>query len=85
MVSSIFDLEKLMSDLLEDFFRKYLKQRVDESINNHVVEDINSVDINILSTAFQTTPLKTECVNDIPYLKEIIPIISEKILSNDRG
>ena len=77
------DLEKFMSDFLEDS-SEIFEQIADESINNHVVEDINSVDINILSTAFQTTPLKTECVNDIPYLKELIPIISEKILSNDR-
>lgn len=60
------------------------EQIIDESINKHVIEGIHKIDVDILSTAFQLAPLRTECINEIPYLKAIITIISEKILSNDR-
>lgn len=77
------DLEEFMNSFL-DASSEIFEKIADESINNHKFEDINSVDINILLTAFQTTPLKTEYAYEIPYLKEIISIISEKILSNGR-
>jgi len=76
---------------IEDFWNifsesssKIFEQITDESINEHVINGIHNVDVDILSTAFQTVPLKTECRNEIPYIKDIITIISEKILSNDR-
>ena len=74
-----------------DFMEKFKESNsaifekiVNESIISENIKNIENVDINILSTAFQITPLKSECTIEIPYTKEIIATVSEKILSDDR-
>lgn len=75
------DFWNIFSESCSDIFEQIL----DESINKHVIEDIHKFDVDILSTAFRIAPLKTECNDAIPYIKDIITIISAKILSNDRN
>lgn len=57
---------------------------VNETITEDIIENIEAIDNDILITAFQFAPFKNNCSNDVPFVKEIIEIISKHILSNDR-
>ena len=65
----------------DDIFKKI----DDKSISKHIIDDIQTIDVDTLSTAFQLVPTKIECSSRIPYIRDIITIISEKILLNERS
>lgn len=67
-------------DKTSDIFEKI----ANGSIADHVIDDLDSYDIDILSTAFQLIPLPSNCAKEIPYAKSLIEIIASKILSDDR-
>lgn len=56
----------------------------DETITESAVENIKSLDSDILITAFQLTPLDGEHKKPVPFTDEIIEIISKHLLSCDR-
>tara|TARA_R110000850_G_scaffold155120_8_gene279134 strand:+ start:23203 stop:27915 length:4713 start_codon:yes stop_codon:yes gene_type:complete len=53
-------------------------------ITNHIINDLDSYDIETLSIAFQIIPLPTACQKEIPFAKSIIDLVARKILSDDR-
>lgn len=74
-----------------DFERELLKELgsvvkiiEDETITESAVENIKSLDSDILITAFQLTPLDGEHKKPVPFTDEIIEIISKHLLSCDR-
>jgi len=75
------------ANFLNQFVEKHsdiFEQIANASIIEYTITDIHSIDIEFLVTAFQIIPLKTNRRDEIPYTKDIIKIIAEKILSNDR-
>lgn len=71
----------------QSFFDKtsdILEKIADGSITDHIIDDLDSYEIGILSTAFQLVPLPSNCAKEIPYTKSLIEIIASKILSDDR-
>lgn len=71
----------------QSFFDKIsdtIEKLVDGSITDHIIDDLDSYDIGILSIAFQLLPLPSTCSRDIPYAKSLIEIVAGKILSDDR-
>lgn len=56
----------------------------DETITESAIDNIESIDSDILITAFQLTPLYSEYKKVAHFVEEIIRIISQKLLSHDR-
>ncbi|TCS35681.1 AVAST type 4 anti-phage nuclease Avs4 [Reinekea marinisedimentorum] len=71
----------------KSFFDKtsYIFEEIaDGSITDHIIDDLDSYDIDILSTAFQLVPLHSTCPKEVPYAKSLIEIVASNILSDDR-
>lgn len=76
-----------MSSFWKVFYEKTsdIFEKIDDgTISECVINDLDNYDVDILATAFQIAPLPSECFLEIPYVKSIIDIVSEKILSDDR-
>ncbi|WP_295877396.1 AVAST type 4 anti-phage nuclease Avs4 [uncultured Zhongshania sp.] len=56
----------------------------DETITESAIDNIESIDNDILITAFQLAPLDGEHKKPVPFAEEIIRIISQQLLSRDR-
>ncbi|MDX2270487.1 MAG: AVAST type 4 anti-phage nuclease Avs4 [Cyanobacteriota bacterium] len=74
-----------------DFERELLKELEsvaksieDETITESVIDNIESIDNDILITAFQLAPLDGEHNKTVPFVEDIIRIISQQLLSPDR-
>lgn len=61
-----------------------LNNVVENKISMDDLEDIKKLDMDILKTAFQIIPLKTDNKEHKKIVKEIISAFTEKLLSNDR-
>lgn len=61
-----------------------VKSIEDETITESAVDNIESIDNDILITAFQLAPLDGEYKKPAPFVEEIIKIISKQLLSCDR-
>jgi hypothetical protein len=60
------------------------KSLEDETITGSVIDNIDSIDNDILITAFQLAPLDSEYMEPVPFIEAIIRIISQQLLSGDR-
>lgn len=60
-----------------------LEKIIDDSIRDSVVLDVHNADVNIVSTAFQMVPLKTDSNREVPYANDMIEVLSKEILSGD--
>ncbi|WP_368678931.1 AVAST type 4 anti-phage nuclease Avs4 [Dickeya zeae] len=56
----------------------------DETITKSTIDNIESIDNDILITAFQLTPLDGENKKSVLFTEEIIGVISKKLFSRDR-
>lgn len=61
-----------------------VKSIEDETITESVIDNIESIDKNILITAFQLAPLDSQYNKTVSFVEEIIQIISQQLLSRDR-
>lgn len=61
-----------------------VKELKNETINESVIDNIDSIDKDILITAFQLVPLDGEHMKHVPFIEAIIRIISQQLLSGDR-
>lgn len=61
-----------------------VKSVEDETIAESAIDNIESIDKDILITAFQLAPLDNEHKKPAPFADEIIRIISQQLLSRDR-
>ena len=71
--------QKLFEEL--EAVTKCLKE---ETITESVIDNIESIDNDILITAFQLTPLNGEYMESVPFIEAIIRIVSQQLLSRDR-
>ncbi|SDX59734.1 AVAST type 4 anti-phage nuclease Avs4 [Nitrosomonas oligotropha] len=74
------DFERELFEELESV----VKSIEDETITESVIDNIESIDNDILITAFQLAPLDSEHKKPAPFVEEIIRIISQQLLSHDR-
>ncbi len=56
----------------------------DETITEAAIDNIEKIDNDILITAFQLAPLESTHKEPAPFVEEIVRIISQQLLSNDR-
>lgn len=61
-----------------------VKKLEDETITESVIDNIDSIDNDILITAFQLVPLDSGYMEPVPFIEEIIKIISQQLLSANR-
>jgi hypothetical protein len=61
-----------------------VKSLEDETITESVIDNIDSIDKDILITAFQLVPFDSEHMEPVPFIEAIIRIISTQLLSADR-
>ncbi|NMG60408.1 hypothetical protein E1H12_18290 [Geitlerinema sp. P-1104] len=61
-----------------------VKSIEDETITESAIDNIESIDNDILITAFQLARLDGEHKKPVPFVEEIIRIISQQLLSRDR-
>ena len=74
------DFERELSKELESVVRSI----EDETIAESVIDNIESIDNDILITAFQLALVDGEHKKPVPFAEEIIGIISQQLLSRDR-
>lgn len=75
------------NDFEQELFKeleRVLNSIEDETITESVIDNIESIDNDILITAFQLAPLDGEHNKPVPFVEEIIRIISQQLLSPDR-
>ncbi len=75
------------NDLEQELFKELeeiVKSLEHESISESAVDSIERIDRGILITAFQLVPLDSNCMESVPFIEEIIRIISQQLLSRDR-
>jgi len=75
------------SDIMDRFLKEnneYLQKIIDNQAFIGDIGDIKQIDLGILSIAFQLIPLKTEYGDHKIFVKKIIPIFVEKLISEDR-
>ncbi len=75
------------SDFEQKLFKELeavAKSLEDETITESVIDNVDSIDNDILITAFQLSPLDSEYMEPVPFIEAIIRIISQKLLSDDR-
>ncbi|MEX2500125.1 MAG: AVAST type 4 anti-phage nuclease Avs4 [Wenzhouxiangellaceae bacterium] len=80
-----YDIDK--NDLEQDLFKELesvVKSIEDETITESAIDNIESIDSDILITAFQLAPLDGEHKKTAHFVEEIIRIISQQLLSRDR-
>lgn len=63
---------------------RIVKSIGDETIAESVIDDIESIDNDILITYFRLAPLDGEKIKIVPYVDEIIRVIAQKIIYSDR-
>lgn len=56
----------------------------DETITEAAIDNIEKIDNDILITAFQLAPLESTHKEPAPFVEEIVRMISQQLLSNDR-
>lgn len=61
-----------------------VKKLEDETITESVIDNVDSIDNDILITAFQLVPLDSGYMEPVPFIEEIIKIISQQLLSANR-
>lgn len=61
-----------------------VKSLEDETIKESAIENIVGIDNDILITAFQITPTGSDYKEPVPFIEEIIRIVSQLLLSRDR-
>lgn len=64
--------------------KSVVKSIEDETITESSIDNIESIDNDILITAFQLAPLDNEHKKSAPFAEEIVRIISQQVLSRDR-
>nr|WP_239660251.1 AVAST type 4 anti-phage nuclease Avs4 [Enterobacter kobei] len=74
------DFERELSNELESVVRSI----EDETITESAIDNIESIDNDILITAFQLAVVDGEHKKPVPFVEEIIRIISQQLLSKDR-
>ncbi|EOC0122894.1 AVAST type 4 anti-phage nuclease Avs4 [Cronobacter sakazakii] len=74
------DFERELSNELESV----VKSVEDETITESAIDNIGSIDNDILITAFQLALVDSEHKKPVPFAEEIIGIISQQLLSRDR-
>jgi len=75
------------SDFEQKLFKELeavAKSLEDETITESVIDNVDSIDNDILITAFQLSPLDIESMEPVPFIEAIIRIISQQLLSGDR-
>ena len=75
------------NDFEQELFKELTavaKSLEDETISESMINNIDSIDNDILITAFQLTPLDSENMEPLPFTEAIIRIISQQLLSRDR-
>ncbi|GAB3531416.1 AVAST type 4 anti-phage nuclease Avs4 [Photobacterium alginatilyticum] len=75
------------NDFEQEFFKELenvAKSIEDETIEESAIKNIESIDNDILITAFQLLPLDNKLNSSVPFVEEIIKIISQQLLSRDR-
>jgi hypothetical protein len=75
------------NDFEQELFKELetvAKSLEDETISESVIDNIHSIDNDILITAFQLTPFDSEHKEPLPFIEEIISVISQQLLSRDR-
>lgn len=77
------DTNEFEQELFKELESK-VKSIEDETITDTAIDNIESIDNDILITAFQLTPLNSTHKKSIPFVEEIIKIISRQLLSRDR-
>ena len=80
-----YDIDK--NDFEQELFKELenvVKSIEDETINESAINNIESIDKDILITAFQLVPLDGLLKKPVPFIEEIIRIISQQLLSRNR-
>ncbi len=80
-----YDIDK--NDFEQELFKELenvVKSIEDETIKESAINNIESIDNDILITAFQLVPLDNALKKPVPFIEEIIRIISQQLLSRDR-
>ncbi|EOC5643647.1 AVAST type 4 anti-phage nuclease Avs4 [Vibrio vulnificus] len=80
-----YDIDK--NDFEQELFKELesvIKSIEDETIKESAIDNIESVDSDILITAFQLLPLGNVLKEPLPFVEEIIRVISQQLLSRDR-
>jgi hypothetical protein len=76
------------NEIIEKFFKEN-EADIQRFINNQLslddIENIEKLDLNILKTAFQLIPLKTDNKEHKEIVKKIISTFAEQLISNDRN
>jgi hypothetical protein len=75
------------NDLEQELFKELeeiVKSLEDETISESAVDSIERIDRDILITAFQLVPLDSNCMESVPFIEEIVRIISQQLLSRNR-
>lgn len=75
------------NDFEQELFQEFeavVKSLEDETISEFMIDTVDSIDEDILITAFQLIPLDSKNIESVPFIEEIIRVISKKLLSVDR-
>lgn len=79
-----YDIDK--NDFEQELFKELgsvIKSIEDETIAESAINNIESVDSDILITAFQLVPSDNVLKEPVPFIEEIIRVISQQLLSRD--
>lgn len=82
----VYDFTK--QQILKAFEKRY-KKEIDNVLSNKVkcsdIKDIESIDLEILNTAFELLPNKTQNKDHQKFLATIFPLFSKKLSDNERN
>lgn len=71
--------------LLEKRYKKEIKSVISNSISYSQVPDIDTIELDILNTAFEMLPPKTSNEDHQKFLKSALPLFAEKLKDEERN